>query len=314
MARYTQLGSSDIREIIQKYELILVDFEPIYGGASNSSYCLQTDNNSYVLTVFDDKTKDYVTQLGHLLLQLEQAEFPTTRLKLPVSQQIPLLYGNKPIMLKNFIIGQTIPILDEVMIHQIGVALAALHQISPPDFLPKKHAYGLEMFISVIGQNVHPPFESWLSQQYHYLTQNIPLNLPRTLIHGDCFADNVLFEKQLFRAIIDFEEACHYYRVFDLGMAIIGLCTQNADVDLKKARTLLNGYQRGQKLNKSEKDILQLFVEYAATATAYWRFWKYYIHAPQAEMAEKPFEMRQLAETVKEIPKTRFLEAIFGES
>ncbi|MFT5193294.1 MAG: homoserine kinase type II [Cellvibrionaceae bacterium] len=314
MARYTQLEVTDIREIICQYDLTLVDFVPIDGGASNSSYCLQTDYGNYVLTVFDDKTRDYVTQLGQLLLQLARAEFPTTRLSLPLTQHTLPMHKNKPIMLKKFIAGQTPTTLNETMIRQIGVALAVLHQIPAPDFLPTQHAYGLELFTTVIGQNVHPPFESWMSEQHSYLVQNIPLDLPRALIHGDCFADNVLFEGERFKAIIDFEEACQYYRVFDLGMGIVGLCTQGSCVDLVKARALLNGYLQGQQLSESEKNALQLFVEYAAIATGYWRFWKYYIHAPQTEMADKPFEMKRLVETIKGIPKARFLETLFGNA
>ncbi|MFK7801231.1 MAG: homoserine kinase [Anaerolineae bacterium] len=312
MARYTQLESSDIREIICQFDLTLVDFFPIDGGASNSSYSLKTNHGGHVLTVFDDKTGDYVTQLGQLLLLLADADFPTTRLRPLISQQNLPNCDNKPVMVKKFITGSTCTTLDEAMIGQIGVALAELHQISAPGFLPKQHAYGLEVFATVIGKNVHPQFESWLSQQCDYLTQNIPLDLPLALIHGDCFADNVLFEGATFKAIIDFEEACHYYRVFDLGMGIVGLCAEGTNIDLDKARALLNGYEQVQLLDDCEKVALQLFVEYAAVATAYWRFWKYYIHAPQAEMADTPFEMKQLAQAVKEIPKARFLEKVFA--
>ena len=311
MARYTQLQPSDVREIICQYDLTLIDFVPLDGGASNSSYSLQTNHGGHVLTVFDDKTGEYVTQLAQLLVFLADAKFPTTRLRPLISQQNLPNCDNKPVMVKKFIKGSTYAVLNEKMIGQIGIALAELHQISAPSFLPKKHAYGLEVFATVIGKNVHPQFESWLSQQHHYLIQNIPRDLPLALIHGDCFADNVLFEGPRLKAIIDFEEACQYYRIFDLGMGIVGLCSQGASVDLDKARALLEGYQQVQLLDECEKVALQLFVEYAAIATAYWRFWKYYIHVPQAEMADAPFEMKRLAQAVKDIPKASFLEIVF---
>lgn len=312
MASYTQLKQSDIRKTIRQFGLTLVDFAPIDGGASNSSFSLQTDQGNHVLTVFDDKTGGFVMRLGQLLLLLEEVNFPTTRLRPLIEQQILPLCDNKPVIVKKYIDGSTQTALNEVMICQIGAALADLHQIPAPSFLSKEHAYGLEMFETVIGKNIHPPFESWLSQQHDYLTQNIPVDLPIALIHGDCFADNVLFEGPMFKAIIDFEEACQYYRIFDLGMGIIGLCTHGESVDLGKARALLNGYQQVQRLEESEKVALQLFVEYAAIATAYWRFWKYYIHAPQAGMGETPFEMKRLAQAIKEILPETFLEIVFG--
>lgn len=312
MARYTQLESADIQEIVRQYNLAVVDFAPIEGGAGNSSYKLQTEQGDYVLTVFDDKTRNYVVRLGKLLSWLAEWEFPTTRLTLSLKGSSVAMYRDKPILLKPFITGQVCTVWDEAMLRQVGMALATLHQVPVPDFMPDKHSYGRQAFATVIGQNIHPFYESWLAERHAYLIQCIPSDLPRTLIHGDLFYDNVLFEGQMFRAIIDFEEACRYYRTFDLGMGIVGLCTQGTTVALDKARSFVGGYQQGQRLEEREKEALQLFVEYAAIATSYWRFWKYYIHMPLPEKADKPFQMKQLAEAVRAIPKANFLAAIFN--
>lgn len=315
MADYTQLDEIDIRNVLAQYDLQFVDFSPLDGGASNSSYCVHTEIGTFVLTVFDNKSPDYVYQLGQLLMLLETLSFPTTRLKHSIGLNAYHLHNNKPIMLKRFINGQTCASLDGAMISQIGASLAQLHCIPVPDFLPKQHAYGLEVFKIAIGKNIHPPFESWLMAQRDELIQKIPSDLPMGLIHGDCFFDNVLFDGLVLTAIIDFEEACHYYRVFDLGMAIVGLCAQGASINLDKARALLDGYQQREQLFENEKIALQLFVEYAATATAFWRFWKYNIHAPslQGEISCKPFEMQALAQAVQDIPQARFLKAVFGD-
>lgn len=115
------------------------------------------------------------------------------------------------------------------------------------------------------------------------------------------FYDNVLFDRKKFKAIIDFEEACCYYKVFDLGMGIVGLCTESTTVALDKARDLVSGYQQVQKLEDIEKETLQLFVEYAATATSYWRFWKYRIDTPGAEKPDKHWQMVRLTEGVNDI-------------
>ena len=42
---------------------------------------------------------------------------------------------------------------------------------------------------------------------------------------------------------------------------------------------------------KYEREILQLFVGYAAIATSSWRFWKYNIDTPIAELSQKHWEM-----------------------
>ncbi len=83
MARYAQLQKKDIREIAGNYDLTLINYEPIEGGAGNSSYLLRTRQGNYVLTVFDDKAPAYVVRMGQLLLLLAEYEFPTTPLLPP---------------------------------------------------------------------------------------------------------------------------------------------------------------------------------------------------------------------------------------
>jgi homoserine kinase type II len=114
-----------------------------------------------------------------------------------------------------------------------------------------------------------------------------------------------------FKAIIDFEEACHYYLIFELGMGILGTCVNDITVDLDKARALVSGYEEVRPLTKIEKESLQLFVRYAAVATSYWRFNKYNIEEPGEDRASHHLQMMQIAKAVGEISKTHFFDAIF---
>ncbi|MCH8275266.1 MAG: homoserine kinase [Armatimonadetes bacterium] len=310
MSRNTPLQQHDIHKLAGKYALTEVGFEPIEGGA-NSSYALHTHQGDYVLTVFDEKSWADVVKIGQLLLLLADCEFPTTRLVPPTKGGLATMYRDKPVMLKEYIVGHVFKDLDKTMVSQVGVAMARLHQVPAPDFLPDKHPYGLQVFSRVIDRNINPTYESWLAEQLAYLARSIPSHLPRGLIHGDMFYDNVLFEGRELRAIIDFEEACHYYGVFDLGMGIVGLCADETTIALDRARALVNGYQQVKCIEEREKEALQLFVEYAATATSYWRFWAYQIYTPTARKANKYRQMVGLAEEVRAIPKERFLEAIF---
>ena len=51
MARYSQLKENEIRELTIQYRLDLIKFQPIEGGAGNSSYLLQTNQGKFILTV-----------------------------------------------------------------------------------------------------------------------------------------------------------------------------------------------------------------------------------------------------------------------
>ena len=320
MATYTQLNQQDIQSLADNYNLEIVEFSPLDGGNGNSSYILKTQQASYVLTVCDDKTFDEVFKMGHLLLLLEAHNVPCNRLICPVNSEILTTFatadGVKPVMLKDYIEGQVIEELDETMLSQVGRQAAQLNQIPPPDYLSTNHPYGRQFFSRIMGLNIDAKYECWMAKEIDYLEQNIAKNLPRGLIHGDLFYDNLLFNPLSsmpggFKAIIDFEEACHYYLIFELGMGILGTCVNDITVDLNKARALVSGYEEVRPLTKIEKESLQLFVRYAAVATSYWRFNKYNIEEPNKDRASHHLQMMQIAKAVGEISKTHFFDAIF---
>ncbi|PCI67052.1 MAG: hypothetical protein COB38_09835 [Gammaproteobacteria bacterium] len=312
MATYTLLTQNDVQKIADNYNLTVIKFAPIVGGNGNSSYKLTTQNGKYVLTVCDDKTLDEVTVMGKLLLLLQHHDFPCTRIISSVNNELTTLYKDKPVMLKGYIEGEVFENLDANMLVQLGTEMARLNQIPAPNYLPTEHPYGCSYFPQVFGLNIDAKYESWLKEQFAGLARDISSELPLALIHGDLFYDNLLFEKRTFNAIIDFEEACFYYRVFELGMAIIGSCVEDNLVDLEKACALVQGYQQIKPLEKIEQESLQMFVQYAATATSYWRFDKYNIDAPEKNKANKHWEMVELSESVKAISPSKFIDAIFA--
>jgi homoserine kinase type II len=312
MARDTQFQDTDIRDIVRSYDLALVSFAHMEGGA-NSSFLLDTKQGRYVLTAFDDKTLADVVSVGQLLMLLAEYDFPTTRLLAPTQGYTAVMHNGKPLLVKAHIAGQVHEDLDTAMLRQAGAAMARLHQIPAPDFLPREHPYGRQLFPTVIGRGIDPGYESWLDERCAYLNQRIPPGLPTGLIHGDLFYDNVLFEGRHLKALIDFEEACHYYRVFDIGMGILGLCAGKTTVALHKAQALVAGYQQVRLLEDIEKVTLQLFVEYAAIATSYWRFWKYHVQTPTLENAEKHWQMVRLAQAISVIPEIKFVETVFSD-
>lgn len=321
MAIYTKLNHQNIQLLANDYDLKIIEFSSLDGGSGNSSYLLKDEVNSYVLTVCDDKRLEEVTKLGQLLLLLKSYNVPCNRLIKTVNGEILTTYtiskSIKPVILKYFIEGQVVKKLNESMLIQVGRKVAQLNKIPSPDYLQKNHPYGRHFFSKALGLAIDNEYESWLSEEIVYLDNKIIPNLPCGLIHGDLFYDNLLFKQSLnkpisFKAIIDFEEACNYYLVFELGMAIVGCCSNDITIDLKKARAFVHGYQQVRKLKDIEKESLQLFVHYAAVATSYWRFNKYNIEEPRKDMIGHHWQMVELSKEVFKISNTRFFDAIFN--
>ena len=305
-----QLQKNDILAITKKYNLKQIGYEPIEEGAGNTSYLVQTAQRQYILTIFEIEN-NRVVNLCKLLNMLEERNFPTTRVKIMANGEEITGIKGKSAMLKPFIAGHVVKDMDEDMLGQVGAAMARLHQLPTSDYLPNQHPYGLEFIHRVMDQDINSEYKKWLAQRYEILQRTIPSGLPQGLIHGDVFYDNVLFDGKKFKALIDFEEACQYYKVFDLGMAVVGMCTEKMEIRLPKVQSLIHGYQKIRMLERVEQRALKLFVEYAASATSAWRYWKFNIETPIAEKSEKYKEMVDIAKAADAISNEEFMVSVF---
>ena len=310
MTEYLKLNENDIRQILRKYDLKLSEYKFIEEGSGNTNFVVNTSENRYILTIFEIghiRTK----KLSKLLNLLEQYDFPSSGIQRSSNGNQIISIQGKAALLKLYVVGEVKEHLDENMLYQVGASIARLNIIPSPDYLPDHHAYGLETFSRVLENEINEEYENWIREKYVYLKKSIPSGLPHGLIHGDVFIDNVLFEGENFKALIDFEEACHYYLVFDLGMAIVGTCIEDSKIELPKVRSLVRGYQSIRKLERMEKETLQLFVEYAAIATSSWRFWKYNIDTPIGELSQRYLEMVGIAKAVNTVSAEKFMKEVF---
>ena len=312
MAVFTQLQQSDVRGIADSYDLTMVDYEPIATGTANSNYLVRAQQASYVLTVFEDATLALTVEHGRLLSLLKEYSFPSPRPLLAVNGEIAIEHNDKPVMMKEYVVGHVYRYPNKRMLRQVGTAMATLHHVPWPYHLSIRQPYGVQKHSSIQGQEIDTEYEDWIAKRLPYLEQQKPQRLPRGLIHGDIFYDNVLFEGTKLKAIIDFEDATCNDKVFDLGMGIVGLCREGQGVVLEKARALVKGYEQIRELEETEKSALQLYVEYAAVTVSCWRYWKYHVDAPSVKNADKHWRMVRVAEGVQDIPEARFLEMIFS--
>jgi homoserine kinase type II len=218
----------------------------------------------------------------------------------------------KPVLLKYYLAGSVPQSMTAAMARLVGRELARLHQVKTPQGLPPRFNYGLESFDEVITSRSDNDYRAWLRGKLAYLNRAISPDLPRCLIHGDVFYDNTLFNGQKLAAIIDFEEACHYYRGFDLGMCAAGSCTTVGLLDLDKTRALVDGYLAIGNLTNREKKALQAFVIYGATATSFWRFRQYNLLRPGHEYSTTYRQMNLIADQVHGMPVDDFFNAVFS--
>ncbi|MCG8683263.1 MAG: homoserine kinase [Desulfobacterales bacterium] len=304
MADYTKLDIKEIHTLLENYDLgTFESVEPLSGGQANSSYKIKTKKGWFTLSVCDEKTAQELLTMTRVLKRLSEHSFKSTRLICTTNGKPFVDYQSKPVYVKEFIDAEVIRDLDESMLNQVGSAMAILHGIEAPDDLPQAFPYGRASFDEILKIDIDHPFKNWLEKKTVFLDSALDLSMAKGFIHGDIFWDNLLFKKGRLAAVLDFEEACHYYLLYDLGMASVGCCAENGQFITKKIKALLKGYQISRPLTDKEKELFRPFLVYAATAATFWRFRQYNIRYPQADLGDSYQELAGLADQAESMDK-----------
>ena len=313
MVLYARLDRSAVEGLARRFGISdVTTFSVMDGGYANTSYCVETSSGRYVLTIFDQQSLKEVTNLANLLIYLTDQGIRTSQVVVPPKEPIVTLHNEKPVMLKHYIDGDITDDLTGNLLVQLAEEMARLHEISAPSYLPKSFPYGRSYFPEVINSNLGHAYINWLSEKNSYLQQRIPQHLPMALIHGDGFLDNMIVQGDQLIAIIDFEQACHYYRGFDLGMVIVGVCRDRQGISFEKAGRFIRAYQKEIALQSIERETLKTFAVYAAVATSFWHFRHHHLRRPEPRLYDKHVEMQTLADIISKYPDSSFTE-LFAE-
>ncbi len=304
MSLYTKLDDTTLRQIVQQYNIgPIQSWKILHGGVENTNHLICTEHQKYVLTLCERKTAKETTLLASILEHLESQGFETSRLIKTKKEEPISFYQTKPILLKSYIEGRIENNFGELLLSNLGKKIAQLNQIAPVHKMPPQFSYGLAHFYEIY-KDIEHPFVDWLKEMAQYIHAPLHLHadsLPRTLIHGDIFTSNVVIAEGDNPIIMDFEESCYYYRFFDIGMAIIGTCVDNGQLNPNKIGSLIEGYQEVNPLNNEEFGLLKVFIAYAATATAFWRFRQFNILVPMEDRKDSYKEMQNLANQARNI-------------
>lgn len=308
MANYTSLSQNEITLISNRFNITEIDFFiNLDGGLENSSYKISSKGEIYVLTICEQKSFKKAEELALLLEHLNKNNFNTSKV-IPNKDSSPItLWNKKPIMVKKYIEGKVEKKLSINLLKLIGEQIAKLHLIPPPSFLPNQVNYGKERFNELKKYSNDSKFQTWLNEKIEYLKPFFEVDLPKSFIHSDIFYDNIIVSNDnLSVTIMDFEESAFYFRVYDIGMAIIGLCRDDLIVNLDKVKSLLIGYKNINNLSDNELKSIKAFTIYAGVSMTFWRFVNFNYVKPNPLLSNHYLELKNLTDSLQKIPDNVF--------
>lgn len=308
MANYTSLSQNEITLISNRFNITEIDSsKTLDGGLENSSYKISSKGEIYVLTICEQKSFKKAEELALLLEHLNKNNFNTSKV-IPNKDSSPIiLWNKKPIMVKKYIEGKVEKKISINLLKLIGEQIAKLHLIPPPSFLPNQVNYGKERFNELKKYSNASKFQTWLNEKIEYLKPFFEVDLPKSFIHSDIFYDNIIVsDDNLSVTIIDFEESAFYFRVYDIGMAIIGLCRDDLIVNLDKVKSLLIGYKNINNLSDNELKSIKAFTIYAGVSMTFWRFVNFNYVKPNPLLSNHYLELKNLTDSLQKIPDNIF--------
>ncbi|MGE0821984.1 MAG: homoserine kinase [Candidatus Binatia bacterium] len=263
MAVYTVVDRKVIANIAAAYGLgKLNKASGVAAGSVNTHYLLETAKGKFFLKVDEVKSLSDAEQEVTLLLFLREHGF---RCPLPLADrqgQYLTNYEGKPLSLYTALPGK---ILTEAQftpehLEQVGTTLATLHSLSRGYPKEDNNRFSFSC-IFALYQHVKEKLPGYLRYLVHTLDDEVSYQqqyqedrLPKGVIHGDLFADNLLFRAGKVVGVLDFEAACYGKFIYDLATAVNALCYVEGRFLIERFNALLAGYQRQRTLTLAEWD------------------------------------------------------------
>ncbi len=273
MAVYTEVSAEEIESFVAEYGLgEVLSFKGIAEGVENSNYLLQTDQGSFILTLYEKRVD--VADLPFFLGLMEHLA------KRGISCPVPLhgrdgkalrrLCG-RPAALISFLEGLWPRRVHTFHCAALGGALARMHLAGADFELRRENALSVTGWRPLLdscrdrADEVLPGLAEALEKELTQLEAAWPSDLPAGVIHADLFPDNVFFRGERLTGLIDFYFACNDFFAYDLAICLNAWCfEQDNSFNVTKARMLLQSYRRERPFSEAELAALPLFARGSA--------------------------------------------------
>lgn len=262
MAVYTILRAPDLAEIAQHYSIPQITHSNgIASGSVNTHYLLATPRGKFLLKIDETKAEAEVKREIDLLLFLRKHEFPCPE---PIPDRKGRHYRDwqgKYVSVYRYIDGHGITSKHAApQIENAGRTLATLHGVGKAYKKGIENRFNFER-IAEIYDEVRPRLPAYfkriirtLDDERDYLEHYLEGKLPKGIVHGDLFPDNLLFKGQRIVGVLDFEAAGRGKFIFDMATAVNALCFDGEAYSLRLFEAFVAGYESLRTLSLAEWD------------------------------------------------------------
>lgn len=285
MSVYTSVTPAQLSDWLRDFSLgQLRDLKGIASGITNTNYFVTTESGRYVLTLFEHNTANELPWFLDLMAHLADRGIPCPH---PVAndagQYLSELNG-KPAALVTCLRGSSIESPAPEHCAAMGQVLAQMHKAGLSFGAGMENPRGprwwrttAEAVLPFLDTEDRALLQTELAHQAEFRAAD----LPRGVIHGDMFRDNVLFDGAQLTGLIDFYYACEDVLAYDLAITVNDWCVHaDGRLDEPCLRAMLAAYHAERPLGAEERAAWPTLL--CAAALRFWLSRLYDLHYPLA--------------------------------
>ena len=286
MAVYTKINKKDISSINNQFEIEnIIDFKGIKKGIENTNYLLKTKKSKFILTIFEKRVSN--KEIPFFMKLMETLNNSNINCPKPLKSKNGthlIKLRNKNACIVSFLNGKDKINLNLKNCFEVGKVIAKIHKITKKIKISRKNSMGIKELEPLLKSI---KFKSKkFSNLKKFLTNNLkdikkkwPSQLPKGIIHGDLFIDNIFFNKDKLSGVIDFYFAANDIFMYEIAICINALCFDHKDskfkINKQKVKNLIKGYESVKKISFKEKKSLNILCRGAAIRYLLTRLYDY---------------------------------------
>ncbi len=273
MAVYTEVDDDELAAFVADYDIgEITACKGIAEGVENSNFLLQTDRDSFILTIYEKRVRPadlpfFLGLMDHLAARAVPCPTP---LHGRDGAALRTLAG-KPAAIVTFLQGVWPKRPTAQHCGSLGAALARMHLAGADFAATRANDLSVDGWRRLVvsteprADTVMPGLAREIASEFRDLERNWPNGLPSGVIHADLFPDNVFFLGETLSGLIDFYFACNDALAYDLAVCLNAWCFEgNVEFNITKARRLLRGYREVREIGADEMAALPWLARGAA--------------------------------------------------
>ena len=275
MAVYTKINKGDISYINKQFGIEeIISFQGIKKGIENTNYLLKSKNKKFILTIFEKRVSNKeIPFFMQLMDKLNNSKINCPKPLKNNDGKYLIKLKNKTACIVSFLKGKDKNKLDLKNCFEVGKIIAQMHLVTNNINLSRKNSMGIKNLDPLLKSikfrsNKFSNLEKFLINNLKEIKKNWPKKLPKGIIHGDLFIDNIFFNKNKLSGIIDFYFAANDYFMYEIAICINALCFDNKKskfkINKQKIKSLIKGYESIKKISLKEKKSLNILCRGAA--------------------------------------------------